>query len=244
MKVTPLEIRKKTFEKVFRGYDKDEVNAFLTSLSQAWEKVMDENKELAIKLESAEKEIAKLREIENSLFKTLKTAEDTGANMIEQANKTAELHMKETQMKADALMSESESKARSILEEAESGARALLDDLLEEVKRIEENYGILQQQRDSMLREIKNIADGFLEQVSKARDDQGKYSIDDLVKRAKKVSKVNYSFEASTTKSTTDSEPTDTKNVSDNKPAGGNNKEPAATDSDSGEEGSFFDHLD
>ena len=29
MKVTPLEIRKKSFEKVFRGYDKDEVNAFL-----------------------------------------------------------------------------------------------------------------------------------------------------------------------------------------------------------------------
>ena len=46
MKVTPLEIRKKSFEKVFRGYDKDEVNAFLVSLSQAWEKVMDENKEL------------------------------------------------------------------------------------------------------------------------------------------------------------------------------------------------------
>ena len=115
MKVTPLEIRKKSFEKVFRGYDKDDVNAYLVSLSQAWEKVMDENKELTIKLESAEKEIAKLREIENSLFKTLKTAEDTGANMIEQANKTAELHMKETQMKVDALMNESESKAKSIL---------------------------------------------------------------------------------------------------------------------------------
>ncbi len=106
MKVTPLEIRKKSFEKVFRGYDKDEVNAFLVSLSQAWEKVMDQNKELTIKLESAEKEIGKLREIENSLFKTLKTAEDTGANMIEQANKTAELHMKETQMNIEALMND------------------------------------------------------------------------------------------------------------------------------------------
>ena len=46
MKVTPLEIRKKSFEKVFRGYDKEEVEGFLFSLSQEWEKMQDENKTL------------------------------------------------------------------------------------------------------------------------------------------------------------------------------------------------------
>ncbi|GJM27863.1 MAG: hypothetical protein DHS20C17_04980 [Cyclobacteriaceae bacterium] len=239
MKVTPLEIRKKSFEKVFRGYDKDEVNAFLVSLSQAWEKVMDENKELAIKLESAEKEIAKLREIENSLFKTLKTAEDTGANMIEQANKTAELHMKETQMKADALMNESETKARSIMEESENNARMILDELQGEVKRIEESYNQLQQQRDNLLREIKNIADGFLEQVAKARGEQEKYSIEEIVKKAKKVTKVNYSFEtAANNPVNPNSSDASLKNQT------GNNKAPAKTGSGAKEEGSFFDNLD
>jgi cell division initiation protein len=34
MRVTPLEIRQKTFEKNFRGYQTDEVNAFLLTLSQ------------------------------------------------------------------------------------------------------------------------------------------------------------------------------------------------------------------
>ena len=29
MKVTPIEIRQKDFNKVFRGYDKEEVDAFL-----------------------------------------------------------------------------------------------------------------------------------------------------------------------------------------------------------------------
>jgi cell division initiation protein len=238
MKVTPLEIRKKSFEKVFRGYDKDEVNAFLVSLSQAWEKVMDENKELAIKLESAEKEIAKLREIENSLFKTLKTAEDTGANMIEQANKTAELHMKETQMKSDALMNESESRAKSIMEEAESNARTILDELQDEVKRIEESYHQLQQRRDNLLREIKNIGDGFLEQVAKARGEQAKYTIDDIVKKTKKIAKINYSFEASPNKPNEDPVGFALKHQTTN------NKEPAKTESNAREEGSFFDNLD
>ncbi len=241
MKITPLEIRKKSFEKVFRGYDKDDVNAFLVSLSQAWEKVMDENKELTIKLESAEKEIAKLREIENSLFKTLKTAEDTGANMIEQANKTAELHMKETQMNVDALMSESESKASSMLEEAEHNAREILDELQEEVKKIEENYHQLQQQRDNLLREVKNTAEGFLEQASKARGDHEKFSIDEIVKKAKKVTKVSYSFEATPDITSQKSSRSPTTSTTGEK-LENNRALPKAEPSK--EEGSFFDTLD
>src|SRR5688572_28155998 len=102
MRISPIDIRQKSFEKHFRGYDKDEVNAFLLTLSQEWERIMDENKELRIKLEATEREVHKLREVEGSLYKTLKTAEDTGANVIEQARKTAELHLKESQIKADA----------------------------------------------------------------------------------------------------------------------------------------------
>ena len=241
MKVTPLEIRKKSFEKVFRGYDKDEVNAFLISLSQAWEKVMDENKELTIKLESAEKEIAKLREIENSLFKTLKTAEDTGANMIEQANKTAELHMKETQMNADALLNESESKAKSMLEEAENNARMILDELQDEVKKIQESYQELQKQRDNLLREIKNIADGFLEQVSKAKGSQENYSIDELVKKTKKVAKISYSFDAASETSDHNSTKPEISDLAIGKKSDNSSaipKEPSK------EEGSFFDTLE
>ncbi|MFO0266274.1 MAG: DivIVA domain-containing protein, partial [Cyclobacteriaceae bacterium] len=83
MKVTPLEIRQKTFDRTLRGYDKDEVNAYLLSLSQEWERMQDECKEYKFKLDAAEREVTKLREVETSLFKTLKTAEDTGASVIE-----------------------------------------------------------------------------------------------------------------------------------------------------------------
>ena len=55
MKITPIEIRQKTFDKAFRGLDKEEVNAFLLTLSQQWEKVQDENKDLRLKLEAMTK---------------------------------------------------------------------------------------------------------------------------------------------------------------------------------------------
>lgn len=55
MKITPLDIRQKTFEKIYRGYDKDEVSTFLSYLSQEWEKLVEEKNALEIKYEHAEK---------------------------------------------------------------------------------------------------------------------------------------------------------------------------------------------
>ena len=129
MKITPLEIRQKTFERVFRGYDKDEVSAFLQILSEEWIKSNDEKRALEIKLESAENEIAKLREVETSLYKTLKTAEDTGANMIEQANRAAELQLKETQIKAENMVREAKAKANIIIGNSEKRAPSLAADI-------------------------------------------------------------------------------------------------------------------
>jgi cell division initiation protein len=167
MKITPLEIRQKSFEKKLRGYDKDEVTGFLQSLSQEWEHLQDEVKALRIKNENAEKEIKQLREVENSLFKTLKTAEDTGANLIDQATKTAQLHMRETQMNADALLNEAKSKARASIEEADAKARNILDDMESDIKALKIEYTGLENLRDNILAELRNLANDTLQRVEK-----------------------------------------------------------------------------
>lgn len=167
MKITPLEIRQKTFEKKLRGFDKDEVNAFLISLSQEWERMNDENKENKFKLSAFEKEVQKLREVESSLFKTLKTAEDTGANMIEQANKTAELHLRETQMTADGLLNEAKTKARNMLEEAENNSRKIVDDMERRIYDLHQVYKDIENQKDTLMSEIKHLARESLERIEK-----------------------------------------------------------------------------
>ncbi|NHE57774.1 DivIVA domain-containing protein [Cyclobacterium plantarum] len=170
MKITPLDIRQKTFEKKIRGYDKDEVAGFLSYLSQEWEKLVEEKNALKVKYEQAEKEASKLREVEQSLFKTLKTAEDTGASIIEQANKTAELILKEAQMNADALNAESKGNARSIVEQAESQAKNIMEDLKEDVQLLVDNYEKLQVQRDYLLKHLKKTAAETLENVKTVQD--------------------------------------------------------------------------
>lgn len=189
MKITPLEIRQKEFEKKLRGFDKDEVNAFLLSLSNEWERLLDENKELSIRLKQAEKEVGKLREVENSLFKTLKTAEQTGANVIDQANKAADLHMKETKMNAEALLTESKSKAQAMVEQAEVEARQIIDELQEAVKSIEQNYRNLETHRQNTLHELKNLSVTIIEKVELASKEIKDFNFEDYVKRVKALAK-------------------------------------------------------
>lgn len=167
MKITPLEIRQKTFEKTLRGYDKDEVNGFLLTLSQEWERNQDELKELRMKIEASEREVGKLREVETSLFRTLKTAEDTGANVIEQANKSAELILRESQIKAEALINEAKQKAKNTIDEAEQNARQLLAEMEDQLRALADQYKTLQSQRDNLMADMKRVAGETLDRVER-----------------------------------------------------------------------------
>jgi cell division initiation protein len=169
MRITPLEIRQKTFEKNFRGYEKDEVHGFLLTLSQEWERLQDENKELRIKLEATEREIIKLREVEGSLYKTLKTAEDTGANVIDQARKAAELHLKESQLKAEAMMQEAKSKAKDTIEESEMRAKEIVGDMEDRLKALVENYKKLESTREDLLSDLKRLGSDLLDRVERSK---------------------------------------------------------------------------
>lgn len=185
MRITPLEIRQKTFEKVFRGFDKDEVAAYLKSLSVEWEKIQDENKEIRIKLEAAEKEISKLREVENSLYKTLKTAEDTGANMIQQANRASELQLKETKMKADSMVQEAREKSRMILGKTEARAREIISNMLDEVKTLEQNFNMAMNLKESLISDLRNLSNETLERVGKFSEKKQNLSIEQYVEKAR-----------------------------------------------------------
>lgn len=189
MRVTPLDIRQKTFEKNFRGYEKDEVNAFLLTLSQEWERTLDENKEIRMKLDAAEREVLKLREVESSLYKTLKTAEDTGANVIEQARKAADLHLRESQMHAEAILSEAKTKARNNIEESDSRSKEILEEMEDRLKSLVENYKAMEVLRDNLLTNIKHIAADTLERVERHRFVADEFDPDKHLAMAKREAK-------------------------------------------------------
>ena len=154
MNITPIEIRQKEFERHFRGYDKDEVNAFLHTLSQAWERLLQENREKTARLEKAEKDIEKVREVESSLFRTLRTAEDTGADIVNKA-----------QQEAKQIQQEAEQKKQEILKEAHHQAERIVAEAHQQVEQLRREAAAAEAHRQQALAQLQTLAQRMLQQV-------------------------------------------------------------------------------
>lgn len=169
MKITALDIRQKTFEKAFRGVDKDEVQAFLNMVSQQWERLGDENRELRLKLDHAQQDVQKMREVESSLYRTLKTAEDTGNSITEQAQRDADLRRREAQLQAEHTLADARQRARTIVDEAYQTAEKTVADMQKEVTGLGQECQRLEQQLDTLVRDLHHLASDALEKVERAR---------------------------------------------------------------------------
>jgi cell division initiation protein len=119
MKITSLEIKQHEFEKSFRGYDIEEVNHFLSNIAQEWERMLSESKMLKMQLDISEKEASKLREVEMTLIRTLRTAEDTSTRLTENAATEAQKKVAEAEQKAGQIISEAENTASQLIADAE-----------------------------------------------------------------------------------------------------------------------------
>lgn len=191
MKITPAEIREKHFEKNFRGYDKDEVTDFLKFISAEFESLTKEKEDLARRLETSEKEANKLKEVEESLFRTLKTAEDTGAAMIEEASKSSEEILSEAHQNADTMVQDAQRQAQNLIESAEEKSRKMMDDLKADIKGLVEDYTSLLAQRDLVLKNLKALSEDINDNISVSQESFKKINVDIHAEMVEKLSKSN-----------------------------------------------------
>ncbi len=167
MKITPIEIRQHTFEKGLRGYKPEDVDAFLISLSQEWERVTMDYKMLKMQLELAEKELGKLKEVEMTLFRTLKTAEDTSTQITDQATQAAEQHIAEARQKADETLADARKRSVLMVQDAENQARYLKDNILNDLKVLEHDFRALEGYKENLAVQIRALAGNALDSVDR-----------------------------------------------------------------------------
>ena len=120
MKITPLDIQQKEFKGRFRGYDREEVQAFLRSVSQTVEELFKENVALKERADKLYQEVTELRKKETTLNELLVTTQTMAENLKETARKEADLILREAEMKAE-----------DILKSAHVDFRTLQRDLLD-----------------------------------------------------------------------------------------------------------------
>lgn len=134
---TPDSIRKQEFSKSFRGFDKEEVHAFLEKLSSEFETLFNENEAIKKELEETKRQLEKFLQIENKIQLTLTEAERKSNQKIEEAqNKTGE-----------------------ILRLAEEKSAELLQKSREEADRLKSAVINLREEKEILITKLKTVID-------------------------------------------------------------------------------------
>ena len=118
MRITPLDVRKQEFKRGMRGYDCDEVRAFLTTLADEYEAVLVDNKQLRERLLEQDEKLAEYRNIEQTLRDTLMTAERVTQEARDTARREGEVLVQEARQKVEHVLAEGRQKLAEIRQEA------------------------------------------------------------------------------------------------------------------------------
>lgn len=114
MKHTPYSIKNQEFNKSVRGFDKDEVQAFLEKLADEFERLQNDNERLSKKNEDLKAQIEEFRKIEKNLQNTLLNAQESSSKAVESAKKQTQLILKEGELKAVQIVENAKTEAENI----------------------------------------------------------------------------------------------------------------------------------
>lgn len=115
MNISPLDIRKHEFRKVMRGYDPEDVSAFLDMISGEFENMVRTNAQLSEKNAMQKTQIDKYREMERTLQDSLVTAQRAGEDTIDSAKRQADLIIREAEVKAVSIIEDGRIKLSRIM---------------------------------------------------------------------------------------------------------------------------------
>ncbi|MCX5719020.1 MAG: DivIVA domain-containing protein [Nitrospirae bacterium] len=139
MRITPLDIQQKQFPMKFRGFDVEEVYAFLEVIREEMEDLLRENATLKENVYRLENQIKEFKDMETTLRETLMTAQQMVEDYKTNARKEAELLVKEAEIKADTMLKESQEKVIKIHEDIVD-LKGIRRHFKEELKRLIESH--------------------------------------------------------------------------------------------------------
>jgi len=102
--LTPLEIQKQTFSRTIKGYNSDEVRAYLHLVAEEIERLVRENDRLLREVTMLRDDLEDHSNRERILKDTLLSAQKVAEDLITNARKESELIVKDAELLADRLV--------------------------------------------------------------------------------------------------------------------------------------------
>lgn len=103
--LTPLDIETTVFRRSMRGYDRLEVQEFVTRVAADYEFLYKENMDLKEQLQAMDEKIAQYIRLEDSMRNALMLAQQTAEEVKASAQKQSELMVREGEIKVEQIRS-------------------------------------------------------------------------------------------------------------------------------------------
>ena len=115
--IMPIDIDKKEFSRDKRGYNSREVDEFLDIIVADYEKVLNDNRSMAHKIKSLEKQLAEAQKDDNAMLETLETAKKLMADISASAERRAELMVRDAEREAENMLLDARVNVRKLTDE-------------------------------------------------------------------------------------------------------------------------------
>jgi len=117
MRMTPLDVQSHHFARRMRGYDPDEVDAFLRIVSEDYEELVRETESQGNQIMRLERRIEELSAQEDLLKETLTSAQAMTEEMKHSAERTAEMRLAEVEIRAEKILDASHRRAARLAQD-------------------------------------------------------------------------------------------------------------------------------
>ncbi len=116
----------KKFSNRFNGYDKQEVNRFVATVTKEYENMLNKLKAQDVEIEKLKANLEKYQNIEETLNKTILIAEDTSNQMKRMAREEGKTIVDEAKRNGSKIINDALIKANEIEKEAEELRRRVI----------------------------------------------------------------------------------------------------------------------
>jgi len=114
MKLSPSDVQRQAFGTRFRGFDPDEVRAFLAAVAEEMAAIQREKDDIDQQLRHLEQIVSEHREREAILKNTLLTAQKAADDIRESARREADTVIKQAEMQGDRLLELAQARAHEV----------------------------------------------------------------------------------------------------------------------------------
>lgn len=155
-----------SFSKSFRGYDVSEVDSYVQSVQNQETESQNALAKLNQKTAELEAEVARLREIESSLFRALKLAEESQQNFAAKMEKEAKSIIDKASKEAEAIKKKADTDAQKLALLTENERKQTLAQANQELKEQERQLRNLQEAKKEIATQLKQISEQTLGSIA------------------------------------------------------------------------------